>query len=53
VVLRGGAPIGRLWMNRADPDLRIVDVSLSSSRGGEGIRSRLVQRLVDEAAVQG
>ena len=52
MVLRGGAPIGRLWMNRADPDLRIVDVSLSSSRGGEGIRS-LVQRLVDEAAVQG
>lgn len=49
VVLRGGVPVGRLYLARTDQELRVMDIALLPEHRGHGIGTALLQRLLDEA----
>jgi GNAT superfamily N-acetyltransferase len=49
VVLRGGVPVGRLYLARTDQELRVMDIALLPEHRGHGIGTALLQQLLDEA----
>jgi ribosomal protein S18 acetylase RimI-like enzyme len=49
----GGAPAGRLIVDRAQDEIRIVDIALLPEFRRRGIGGALVQRLLDEADASG
>ena len=50
VVEVNGAPAGRLWLDRSETELRIIDIALLPERRGQGIGTRLLRLVIDDAA---
>jgi ribosomal protein S18 acetylase RimI-like enzyme len=53
VVEVGGAPAGRLIVDRRDGEIRILDISLLPEVRGAGIGTGLIRKVQDEAASTG
>ena len=53
VVENNGTPIGRLYRDRRDDEIRVVDIALLTAARGQGIGGRLMQNILDEAAQAG
>lgn len=53
VILRGGAPIGRLYLDRWSREHRVIDISLLPEHRGKGYGGALMQDLIDEAGSAG
>jgi ribosomal protein S18 acetylase RimI-like enzyme len=53
VIAVGGAPAGRLIVDRADAELRIVDISLLPQFRRAGVGTALVRELLEEADARG
>lgn len=53
VVMQGDEPIGRLYVNRLDDDIRIVDIALLPQSRGQGIGSDLLNQIFQEAEESG
>jgi len=49
IVERDGLPIGRLYRDRWDQEIRVVDVALLDSERGQGVGGALMQAIIDEA----
>ena len=50
IVLAGGAPIGRLVINRSTEELRVVDLVIAPGHRNRGIGTALMKQLIDECA---
>ena len=50
VVERGGAPIGRLIVERGEDEIRLLDIALLPEHRGAGAGSALLRALLAEAA---
>jgi len=53
IITDAGRPIGRIMVSRTDREIRLVDISLLPERRNEGIGTRLLLSLLDEAAAAG
>jgi ribosomal protein S18 acetylase RimI-like enzyme len=53
VVLVDGERAGRLYLNRADSEIRIVDIALLPEHRGNGVGSALLRNLLAEADAAG
>ena len=53
VVLVDGERAGRLYLNRGDSEIRIVDIALLPEHRGNGVGSALLRDLLAEADVAG
>ena len=53
VILVDGEPAGRLYVDRAEREIRIVDIALLPQFRGRGAGSVLVEELFDEARASG
>lgn len=51
IILRDDEPIGRLYVERRDDEIRIVDIALLPAYRGAGIGGRILHDLLEEAAV--
>jgi ribosomal protein S18 acetylase RimI-like enzyme len=49
IILREGEPIGRLYVDRRDDEIRIIDIALLPEARGEGIGGKLLADLIAEA----
>jgi len=49
VVERDGLPIGRLYLQRREDEIRVVDIALLPEARRGGIGGRLLKRVLDEA----
>lgn len=49
LVLRGGRPIGRLYLARLKDEVRLIDIALLPEERGRGIGSRLVRDVLRQA----
>jgi ribosomal protein S18 acetylase RimI-like enzyme len=49
VVVAGGEPVGRLYVDRLAASVHIIDISLLPEHRGQGIGTRLLRGLLDEA----
>jgi ribosomal protein S18 acetylase RimI-like enzyme len=52
LITRGGEVLGRLYVDRREDDIRIVDIALLPEHRGQGIGGAIVQDLLDEAAAR-
>ena len=50
VILRDGVPVGRLYVNREEAKIHIIDIALLPEHRGEGIGTLLLRKLQAEAA---
>lgn len=48
-----GEPIGRLYLDRREDELRIVDIALVPEHRGRGLGKAILSDLIDEAAERG
>ena len=53
VILLGSAPIGRLYVDRRDNEIRVVDIALLRQHRGTGIGGGIMQDLLSEAESNG
>lgn len=53
VIERAGDPIGRLFLDRRDDELRIVDIALLPEHRGRGLGRAILSDLIDEASSTG
>ncbi len=53
VVEQGGAPVGRLYVDRRDDEIRIVDIALLPEHRKRGIGRGLLEALLEEATDSG
>ena len=53
LILEDGEPIGRLYLDWRDEELRIIDISLMPEYRGKGIGGTIMQDLLDQAAAKG
>jgi hypothetical protein len=53
VILRDGAPSGRIWVARLEDQILIVDIGMRAAAQNGGIGSTVVRRLQDEARDSG
>lgn len=53
IVERDGEPAGRLYVARAQDEIRVIDIALLEAHRGQGIGSTLLGGLLAEAAVKG
>lgn len=53
VIVRGVEEVGRLYVDRRDDEIRIIDIALRATARRAGIGRRLMQALLDEAAARG
>lgn len=53
VIWNGDVPIGRLYVARWPNEIRIMDIALLPAHRGQGIGTRLLQELQQEAAAAG
>jgi GNAT superfamily N-acetyltransferase len=51
IVLADGLPIGRIVVNRAREEIRVVDVALLPTHRGKGIGTALMKAVLEEAAL--
>lgn len=49
IVLRGGEPVGRLYLARTDEEILIVDIAILPEHRGQGIGTQLLRGLLEEA----
>ena len=49
IIERGGTPIGRLYVDRGEKEIRIVDITLLPEFRGSGIGTQLLRELQEEA----
>lgn len=50
IILRGGEPAGRIWVERGDDEIRLLDIALLPAHRGHGVGSALIRELIREAA---
>jgi GNAT superfamily N-acetyltransferase len=50
IILRDGQRIGRLYVDRRDDEIRLIDIALLPENRGGGIGTVLIKELLDEAA---
>jgi len=53
IILFEAQPVGRLYIDRREAEIRIMDITLLPEHRGKGISSPIIQRLKDEAAASG
>ncbi len=53
VILLDGEPVGRVYVDRRDDEVRIVDIALLPEHRGAGIGSGILRSLLAEAAAAG
>jgi ribosomal protein S18 acetylase RimI-like enzyme len=53
VVEREGSPIGRLYVDRRETELRVIDITLAPAERGRGIGTALLGRILEEARSSG
>ena len=53
IIMRGKKPVGRLYVDRWDDTIRIVDIALLPQYQGQGIGSRFMKDLISEAEQAG
>ena len=53
IIQKEGDPIGRLYLDRRPDELRVIDIALLPEERGAGIGGRLMQDVLDEAALVG
>jgi ribosomal protein S18 acetylase RimI-like enzyme len=53
VIERGDQPIGRLYLDRRDDELRVVDIALLTEHRGGGIGNAILTDLISEASDRG
>lgn len=53
VVERGGEPVGRLYLDEWESELRLVDIALLPAARGAGAGGALLQDLMEAAAARG
>jgi ribosomal protein S18 acetylase RimI-like enzyme len=53
VVLAGGQPVGRLYVDRREDEIRIVDIALLPEHRGAGIGGAILKDLLAEGAEAG
>jgi ribosomal protein S18 acetylase RimI-like enzyme len=53
VIVAGETPIGRLYVDRREDEIRIIDIALLTEHRGAGVGGGLVRQLIDEAAATG
>ena len=53
IVLIDGAPAGRLYVDRTEDGIRIIDISLLPEFRGRGIGGRIMRGFVEEADAKG
>jgi ribosomal protein S18 acetylase RimI-like enzyme len=53
LILVDGEPAGRLYVHRGPSEIRIVDIALLPEYRGDGIGTRLLRELLDEADAAG
>ncbi len=49
IILVGGDPVGRVYVDRRETEIRILDITLLPEARGQGIGYRLLQDLMQEA----
>ncbi len=49
VILRGGVPIGRLYLEAGNAELRLMDIALLAAERGQGTGAALLARVLDYA----
>lgn len=50
IILCDDAPVGRLYVDRKEEEIRIIDIALLTEARRKGIGSRIMADLIDEAA---
>lgn len=50
IILSDGKPVGRMVVNRASNEIRVVDIALLPIHCGHGIGTKLMRDIMDEAA---
>jgi GNAT superfamily N-acetyltransferase len=53
VIERGGAALGRLYIEEWERELRVIDIALLPAARGGGIGGALLEDLIDDAAATG
>lgn len=53
IILFGTQPVGRLYIDRREAEIRIMDITLLPENRGKGISSPIIRRLMDEASHSG
>ena len=53
VIVRDGEAVGRLYVDRREREIRIMDISLLPADRGAGIGTRLLRELQEEARAKG
>ncbi len=53
VVEREGSPIGRLYVDRREKELHVIDITLAPAERGRGIGAALLQGILEEARSSG
>ena len=53
IVLHEGQPAGRLYVDRRDGEIRVIDIALLPAHRGAGIGTALMRAILDEAAQAG
>ncbi len=53
LIVEGDEPIGRLYLEHRDDELRVIDIALLPTHRGRGIGARLMQDILDQAAELG
>lgn len=50
LICAGDDPVGRLYVDRRESEIRILDLTLLESARGQGIGTRIIEELMKEAA---
>jgi len=53
LILLDEEPVGRIWVNRAEEDMTVVDIALLAQHRNKGIGAMLYARVMDEAREAG
>lgn len=53
IVLLDGEPAGRLYIDRREDEIRLIDIALMPEHRGQGIGGRLMEDLLDEGREAG
>ena len=51
IILMDEEPVGRLYVDRTEKEIRVIDIALLPTCRGQGIGTRLMLRLINEATL--